>query len=67
MARDEARAGLTLISPSLVIVLVVVVLPILWTIMLAFQRIRLLNLRSAGLFGQYTLANFQDVLTSPGF
>ena len=35
-----------------------VVLPILWTISLAFQRIRLINLRSAGLFGDYTLANF---------
>ena len=67
MARDEARAGLSLISPTLVIVLVVVVLPILWTIVLAFQRIRLMNLRSAGLFGKYTLANLQGVLTSPGF
>jgi len=67
MARDEARAGLSLISPTLVIVLVVVVLPILWTIMLAFQRVRLLNLRSVGLFGKYTLANFQGVLTSPDF
>jgi len=67
MARDEARAGLSLIAPTLVIVVVVVVLPILWTIMLAFQRIRLLNLRSVGFFGTYTLDNFQGVLTSPGF
>src|SRR5665647_1931780 len=67
MARDEARAGLSLISPTLVIVVVMVVLPILWTIMLAFQRVRLLNLRSVGLFGKYTLANLQGVLTSPGF
>ena len=48
-------------------VLVVVVLPILWTVMLAFQRIRLINIRRAGFFGQYTLDNLELVLTSPGF
>jgi multiple sugar transport system permease protein len=35
--------------------------------MLAFQRIRLINVRRAGVFGQYTLANLELVLTSPGF
>jgi multiple sugar transport system permease protein len=44
-----------------------VVLPVVWTVMLAFQRIRLINLRRAGVFGQYTLANVELVLTSPGF
>ena len=63
----ENRAGLAYLSPTLVVVLVVVVLPILWTIMLAFQRIRLINLRRVGVFGQYTLANLETVLTSPGF
>ena len=51
----ENRAGLAYLSPTLVVVLVVVVLPILWTVMLAFQRIRLINIRRAGLFGEYTL------------
>jgi multiple sugar transport system permease protein len=63
----ENRAGLGYLSPTLVVVLVVVVLPILWTVMLAFQRIRLINLRRAGVFGQYTLANLEYVLTSPEF
>jgi multiple sugar transport system permease protein len=63
----ENRAGLAYLSPTLVVVLVVVVLPILWTVMLAFQRIRLINLRRAGVFGEYTLANIEKVLTSPGF
>jgi len=67
LARQEARAGLTLISPTVVIVLVIVIIPVLWTIMLSFQRIRLLNLREAGIFGSYTLENFRLVLTSPGF
>ncbi|HEU5416899.1 MAG TPA: sugar ABC transporter permease [Streptosporangiaceae bacterium] len=67
LARQEARTGLTLISPTVVIVVVIVIVPVLWTIMLSFQRIRLLNLREAGIFGSYTLENFRLVLTSPGF
>ncbi|WRH26320.1 ABC transporter permease subunit [Arthrobacter sp. JZ12] len=67
MARAEQRAGLFLISPTLVIVVVMVVLPIVWTILLAFQRIRLLNLRTAGIFGNYTISNFVEVFSSPGF
>ncbi len=63
----ENRAGLAYLSPTLIVVLVVVVLPILWTVMLAFQRIRLINIRRAGVFGEYTLANLELVLTSRGF
>ena len=44
-----------------------VVLPILWTVLLAFQRLRLLNLRSAGLFGNFTLDNFDNVFGSAAF
>ncbi|HET9861205.1 MAG TPA: sugar ABC transporter permease [Nocardioidaceae bacterium] len=67
LARSDARAGLLLISPTVLIVLAVVVLPILWTVMLSFQELRLIQLQSAGLFGDYTLENFQEVLTSDGF
>ena len=67
LARADARTGLALISPTLVIVVVMVVLPILWTVLLAFQRLRLLNLRSSGLFGEFTLANFEDVFASSQF
>jgi multiple sugar transport system permease protein len=65
--RADARAGLTLIAPTLIIVIVMVVLPILWTFTMAFQRIRLINLRSAGIFGEYTLNNFRGIFTSEGF
>ncbi len=67
LVRAEARAGLALISPTLVIVLVMVVLPILWTVLLAFQRLRLLNLRTSGLFGNFTLNNFDNVFSSATF
>ena len=63
----EARAGLVLMSPTVAIVLTLVVLPIVWTVALAFQDLRLIQLRTAGLWGDYTVANFAQVLTSPGF
>ena len=66
-AKRDARAGLALISPTVVLVVVMVVLPILWTVSLAFQQVRLLNLRRTGIFGDYSLDNFRSVLTSSGF
>jgi multiple sugar transport system permease protein len=65
--RSDARFGLALISPTVVLVVVLVVLPILWTVMLAFQDLRLIRLRTAGLLGDYTVENFVEVFTSPGF
>jgi len=66
-AREDRRTGYLLISPTAVIVLAMVVLPILWTVSLAFQQVRLLTLPSAGFIGDYSLENFSTVLTSPGF
>ena len=65
--REDARTGLALITPTFVIVVVMVVLPILWTVSLAFQSVRLLNLRSTSIIGDYNVENFVDVLTSDGF
>lgn len=65
--REQNRAGLLLISPTFIIILVAVVLPIIWAISLAFQNVRLINIRGTGIIGEYTLDNFVDVLTSPGF
>ena len=64
VARRQARAGIALVSPSLVIVLALVVLPILWTVMLAFQDVRLIQIRRVNLLGNYTLDNFIAVLGS---
>ena len=66
-AREDRRTGFLLISPTVVIVFTMVILPILWTISLAFQHVRLLNLRRTGFIGDYSLDNFENVLTSPGF
>ena len=68
LRRSDARAGLVLISPTLVIVVFMVVLPILWTVLLAFQPLSLLTLANTGLLGtDYTLENFRTVVTESGF
>jgi multiple sugar transport system permease protein len=52
----------------LVIVIFMVVLPILWTVLLAFQPLSLLSLATTGLLGSdFTLDNFRTVLTESGF
>jgi multiple sugar transport system permease protein len=66
-AREDRRVGYLLITPTVVIVFTMVVLPILWTVSLAFQEVRLLNLRSTGVIGDYSLENFTEVLGSSGF
>jgi multiple sugar transport system permease protein len=67
LRQSEARAGLLLISPTVIVVLAVVILPILWTVALSFQQLRLLQLRNASLFASYSLDNFKEVLSSDDF
>jgi multiple sugar transport system permease protein len=67
-ARRDSRAGVALVSPTLVVVLVMVVLPVVWALVLSFQRIRLLQLRQLDLIGgEYTLRNYDLLLSSSGF
>ena len=68
LRQQEGRAGLALLSPTFIVVMAVVVVPILWTIFIAFRELRLRDLREVGLFGAgWTLDNFIGVFTSRGF
>jgi multiple sugar transport system permease protein len=68
LSQRDARAAYVLLSPTLVVVLAVIVVPILATIVFAFERLRLINLRSTGLInGQFTLDNFANALSASGF
>lgn len=68
LRQQESRAGLALLSPTLIVVLVVVVVPILWTVFIAFRNLQLRDLREVGFFGEgFTLDNFVGVFTSRGF
>ncbi|MEV6175735.1 sugar ABC transporter permease [Streptomyces sp. NPDC052015] len=66
-SRRANRAGLAFVSPTFIVVLVVVLLPILWTILLAFQDAKLVDIQGMGLFGNWSLDNFTQVLDSAGF
>jgi multiple sugar transport system permease protein len=66
-AQRHNRAGLAFVSPTFVVVTAVVILPIAWTILLAFQNARLVDIQNMGLFGNWTLDNFVQVFGAPGF
>ncbi|MFB9237945.1 carbohydrate ABC transporter permease [Plantactinospora siamensis] len=66
LRKRESRAGLALVTPTVLVVVAVVAVPILWTVLLAFQRVRLATLRKKGLFGELTMANFDRVFHTPG-
>lgn len=64
LTQRDARIGLWLMSPTLLIVLAIVVVPLLWSILISFQRLRLIEIGRADVFKPLTLANFERVLTS---
>ncbi|MBM7494650.1 multiple sugar transport system permease protein [Micromonospora luteifusca] len=67
LRRRESRAGLALVAPTLLVTIAVIGIPIVWTVVLAFQRVRLATLRKTGLFGDFTMDNIDRVLHTPGF
>jgi multiple sugar transport system permease protein len=67
-ARRDARAGLTMVSPTVIVVVVMVVLPVLWAVILSFQRIRLSGIQRLDVFGgEYTLRNYDLLLSGSDF
>jgi multiple sugar transport system permease protein len=66
-AQRENRAGLALISPTAILVALVVFVPLVWALSMAFQPVTLINIRGVGIFGTYTLDNFREVLSSSDF
>ncbi len=67
-ARRESRAGLAFVSPTVVVIVVMVLLPTLWACLLAFQRVRLSGIRRLDVFGgEYTLRNFDLLFSSSQF
>jgi multiple sugar transport system permease protein len=64
LAQRDARSGLLLITPTVVIVVAVVLVPLAWSVLIAFQRMRLINVGRTGLFENLTIANFTRVFGS---
>jgi multiple sugar transport system permease protein len=64
LTQRDARLGLWLMSPTLLMVVALVIFPLLWSILLSFQRMRLIQVGSADFFQPLTLANYERVITS---
>ena len=67
LTQRDARLGLWLMSPTLLVVLAIVIFPLLWSILLSFQRIRLIQIGRADFFEPLTVANYERVLGSSAF
>ena len=66
LTQRDARLGLYLMSPTLLIVLLIIVLPLLWSILISFQRLRLIEIGRADFFKPLTLDNYIRVIASAG-
>jgi multiple sugar transport system permease protein len=67
-ARRDARAGLAMVSPTFIVIFVMVILPVLWAVILSVKRIRLIQLQTVDLLqGPYTLRNYDLILGSSDF
>jgi multiple sugar transport system permease protein len=67
-ARRDSRFGVALVSPTFIVVMAMVILPVLWALILSFQRIRLSGIRRLDIFGgEYTLRNYDLLLGSSDF
>ena len=67
LTQRDARLGLWLMSPTLLVVLAIVIFPLLWSILMSFQRMRLIQIGRADFFEPLTLANYERVLGSSTF
>jgi multiple sugar transport system permease protein len=67
LTQRDARLGLWLMSPTLLVVLAIVIFPLLWSILLSFQRMRLIQIGRADFFEPLTVANYERVLGSSTF
>lgn len=64
LTQHDARTGLVLMSPTLLIVLAAVVIPLLWSVLISFQRLKLIQIGVADPFSNLTIDNFTRILSS---
>jgi multiple sugar transport system permease protein len=64
LQQRDARTGLLFMTPTLIIIVTLVLVPLAWSFLIAFQRLRLINVGRAGVLEEPTLDNFRRVLSS---
>lgn len=61
------REGWSMVAPTVLVVVVVVVIPVLWNVLIAFQDLGYLEIRETSVFRNLTLDNFREVFGAEGF
>jgi len=64
LTQRDARTGVFLMTPTLIIVVAVVLVPLIWSVLLAFQNVKLIQIGTANPFGNFTLDNFRVVFAN---
>lgn len=69
LAQREARLAYSMLFPTFIVVLLIVVFPVIWNVWLAFKPIKLGDLQTADLwaFTDLTIGNFNRVLRGRNF
>jgi ABC-type sugar transport system permease subunit len=66
-ASRDNRTGLLMVLPTTLIIIAVVIIPVLWNLVLAFQSTSFTTITETGIFNPITLDNFTAVISDPGF
>jgi ABC-type sugar transport system permease subunit len=67
LARRDSRAGLGMVIPATIVIVAIVIVPLIWNLILAFEETSFTTVAQNGIFNPLTLQNFVNVLTDPGF
>ena len=68
LAKREARLGVALILPAVIVVGLLFLFPLVWNISLSFQKARLINIREVSIVGfDPTLLNYETVIGASDF
>jgi ABC-type sugar transport system permease subunit len=67
IASRDNRAGLWMVMPTTIIVVAIVIVPVIWNLVMAFQKASFIDIADNGLLNPLTLQNFADVFTDRSF
>jgi multiple sugar transport system permease protein len=67
LARRDSRAGLGMVIPATIVIVAIIIVPLIWNLILAFEQTSFTTVAEKGIFNPLTLQNFVNVLTDPGF
>jgi ABC-type sugar transport system permease subunit len=67
LARRDSRAGIGMVIPAVIIIFAIIIVPLAWNLVLAFEQTSFTTVAANGIFNPVTLQNFISVLTDSGF